>query len=87
MKEGYTYQPGGEYRPLTPHQKKMHKLRYEPRMYEYKMPLPAEMPEMTIWEAPAEKEMPSLGVLAVALLKWLNCLPEGDESSIETAGK
>jgi hypothetical protein len=73
------------YRPFTEHDKRMMKLRYEPRAYEYKIPLrPA---DMTIRETPAERETTSLGLLVRALLKSLNCLPEGSESGIEAAGK
>jgi hypothetical protein len=52
----------------------------ERRMYEYKMPLPA---EMTIWEAPAEREKPNAGLLLLALVRALFNLPEREEEGIE----
>ena len=43
--------------------------------------------EMTVWDAPAKRETPSVGLLVMALLKSLNCLPDGKDSGIEAVGK
>jgi hypothetical protein len=61
----------------------MHKLRTEPRAYEYKIPMPA---EMTIGRMP-EHESAGIGLFAVALLGSLIGLPELPESGSEGGGK
>jgi hypothetical protein len=81
MKEGNTYQPSGEYRPLTPHQKKMHKIRHEPRKYEY-LPLPQAMQEQQARDL-REGEPEGFGLLLLGLLNALSSLPENDVSGID----
>ena len=70
-------------RPIGRHERKMWKLRYEPRMYEYQpLPVPAVKPE-----TPAEAK-PSIGALLfLAFLELLNGLSNAEGSGIEGEGK
>jgi hypothetical protein len=43
--------------------------------------------EMTVWEAPAKRETPSVGVTCDGTRESLNCLPDGKDSGIEAGGK
>jgi hypothetical protein len=61
----------------------MWKLRYEPRAYEYKMDLPATLPEMVVHD----EEKPGVGLFLVALLSAILDLPVKEESGIEGGGK
>jgi hypothetical protein len=64
------------YRPLTQHEKRMHKLRHEPRMYDY-LPLPDPAREIQ-----AEREQTGqggLGLFFLGMLSALLRLPEVEE--------
>ncbi len=65
------------FRPLSKHDIKMHKLRTEPRAYEY-LKLPGLEKAM---EAPPQAEKPGLGLLLLAMLGSLLTLPEREEAA------
>ena len=78
------------YRPIFPSEKKIWKLRHEPRGYEYKLiplwqlegrPEPGQQPE------PEEEKMSVLGFLALVFLSAILDLPEPEGSAIDGEGK
>jgi len=79
MKEGYTYQPNPDYQPLTQQQKRMQRLRYEPRVYEY-VKLPG-LDRLMEESRPVGENIPAWGILLLAFLGMLNYLsnPEGSD--------
>jgi hypothetical protein len=60
----------------------MHKLRHEPRTYEY-LPLPAPMKEAQAQAQMQEREQAGLGILLLSMLAGLLRLPEVEEFSRE----
>jgi hypothetical protein len=64
------------YRPFTRHEKRIHKIRTQPWMYEYHVD-PAPVPEMVT------DEKAGLGLFLLALLCSLIDLPEIADSGIE----
>jgi hypothetical protein len=72
------------YRPIFAHDKRLWKLRHEPRMYEYRVPMPA---PNVVQEKPLEVKVTAGGLLMLALLELLNCLSNSEGSGIEGGGK
>jgi hypothetical protein len=68
-----------KYRPFTKHEKRMHQLRYEPRMYEHRR-----IPELK-QEAKGAQEArgSSWAILLLMLLNMIIGLPDFEESGIE----
>jgi hypothetical protein len=69
------------YRPISQHEKRMWKIRHEPRKYEY-LPLPQAMQEQQARDV-REAEPEGLGSFWIGLLNALTNLPEGDDSGID----
>ena len=65
-------------RPFTPHAKRLHKLRTEPWMYEYTIPLPAQVVRQ---ERLAEREVSPVAWL-LSLVKAFIDLPVGEDCGI-----
>jgi hypothetical protein len=74
------------YRPLSEHDKKMQRIRTQPRTYEY-LPLPAPMREAQEQARMQDGEQSGAGLFMLALLFSLIGLPEDGESGIEAGGK
>jgi hypothetical protein len=66
---------------MTKHDKRMWDLRHKPWAYEYKMDLPAALPEMRV------QEEAGIGLYLLALLASIIDLPDISESGIEGGGK
>jgi hypothetical protein len=80
MSEAYRpFFEGG--RPLTPSDKRLWKIKHEPRMYEYRVPMPA--PVVIQEEKPVEVNITAGGLLLLAFLELLKNLSNPEESGIE----
>ena len=73
-----------QYRPFTAHEKRMWKLRYEPRMYDYEL-IPLE--RLAGKPEPEEQKMSVLGFLALVFLSAILDLPAPEGSAIDEEGK
>ena len=72
------------YRPVLPHEKRLWKIKHEPRMYEYRVPMPG---PLVAQEKPVEVNITAGGLLMLAFLELLNCLSNSEGSGIEGGGK
>jgi len=68
------------YRPVLPHEKRLWKIKHEPRMYEYRVPMPG---PLVAQEKPVEVNITAGGLLMLAFLELLNCLSNSEGSGIE----
>jgi hypothetical protein len=68
------------YRPVLPHEKRLWKIKHEPRMYEYRVPMPA---QIAVQEKPVEVNITAGGLMILAFLELLNCLSNSEGSGIE----
>jgi hypothetical protein len=70
------------YRPVLPHEKRLWKIRHEPRMYEHRK-IPMLTPAVVTQERPVEVSVSAGGIVSLALLELLNCLSNPEGSGIE----
>jgi hypothetical protein len=75
------------YRPVLPHEKRLWKIRYEPRMYEYRKFDFLEPKQEAVVQRPVEVNISAGGLLLLAFLELLKNLSNPDGSSIEGGGK
>jgi hypothetical protein len=68
------------YRPVLPHEKRMWKIKHEPRLLEYRVPLPAQVEAA---QRPVEINISAGGLLMLAVLELLKNLSNPEGSGIE----